>query len=76
MNELVSAFGRNLRRLRTERNLSQKDLADGVGVQQAHIANIESGDRRPSLPLALSIAAHLGVTLDEMSRDHEPQRNC
>ena len=41
MNELVSAFGRNLRRLRTERNISQKDLADAVGVQQA----IEPGQR-------------------------------
>lgn len=71
MNQLVSAFGRNLRRLRTERNLSQKGLADAVGIQQAMISNIEGGDRRPSFATATAIASFLGVSLDEMSRDHE-----
>lgn len=71
MNVLVSAFGRNLRRLRTERNLSQKDIADAVGVQQAMISNIEGGDRRPSFATATAIAAFLNVTVDEMSREHE-----
>ena len=72
MNELVSAFGRNLRRLRIERNLSQKDVADAAGVQQAMIANIEGGDRRPSFATATAIAAYLGVSLDEMSKEYEP----
>lgn len=71
MNQLVSAFGANLRRLRIERNMSQKDIADAAGVQQAMISNIETGDRLPSLPLALAIAAHLGVTLDELSKNHD-----
>lgn len=72
MNELSSPFGRNLRRLRTERNLSQKDVADAVGVQQAMISNIENGDRRPSFATATAIAACLSVTLDEMNREYEP----
>lgn len=72
MNELISPFGRNLRRLRTERGISQKDVADAVGVQQAMISNIEGGDRRPSFETAIAIAVFFGVTLDEMSRDYEP----
>lgn len=72
MSELVNAFGRNLRRLRTQKGISQKDVADAVGVQQGFISNVEDGRRRPSLPMALAIAEFFNVTLDEMSRDHEP----
>lgn len=64
-------FGKNLKRLRTERNLSQADVAQAVGIYQSMISAIENGERRPSFTTAMAIAAFLNVTVDEMSRDHE-----
>ena len=66
------SFGKNLKRLRIERNLSQADIAQAVGVYQSMISAVETGERRPSLQLAFSIASFLGVTLDELNREHEP----
>lgn len=70
-NRFIGAFGKNLRRLRTERSISQREVADAVGVQQAHIASIESGDRLPSLPLAMAIAEFMEVSLDSLMYSHE-----
>lgn len=41
--------------------LSQRELAFRVGVQPTHIGYIESGQRRPSLPLLERIGDVLGV---------------
>lgn len=55
-----------LKDIRERENLSQTELASNVGVSARHIAFIESGDRRPSINLALKIAKVLHVTLEEI----------
>ncbi len=45
-----------LRILRAERNWSQADLADTLGVSRQTINAIETGKYDPSLPLAFKIA--------------------
>lgn len=62
-------LGDNIRRLRTERELSQQDLADKVGVIQAAISQIESGAVNPRYTTLLALAAALGVGLDELAKD-------
>ena len=62
----MSEFGENVWRIRIERHMSQKDLAAAVGVKQAAISAIELSTRLPSMPVAVAIAAHLGVTLDAL----------
>jgi putative transcriptional regulator len=47
----------NLRDLRAERDWSQGDLADKLGVSRQTINAIETGRYDPSLPLAFQIAA-------------------
>jgi putative transcriptional regulator len=45
-----------LKVLRAERNWSQQDLADRLGVSRQSVNAIEKGRYDPSLPLAFSIA--------------------
>lgn len=45
-----------LKVLRAERNWSQQDLADRLGVSRQSVNAIEKGRYDPSLPLAFTIA--------------------
>lgn len=52
--------------LRAERDWSQADLADRLGVSRQTIIAIEKGKYDPSLPLAFSIARTFGQTIEEI----------
>ena len=45
-----------VKRLRTERGLSQADLGVAMGVSRQTINSIETGRYLPSLPLAMALA--------------------
>lgn len=45
-----------IRDLRTQKNLSQAELAEKIGVSRQTIIGLESGRSEPSLPLALRLA--------------------
>ncbi len=60
------SFANNIKFLRTQRSLSQSELASKIGVTRRHIAFIESGERTPSLGLTLKIARELGVEVGEI----------
>ncbi len=53
-----------LRVLRAERNWSQAELAEQLGVSRQSINAIETGKYDPSLPLALRIARLFGQPLE------------
>lgn len=55
-----------VRQLRTERGLSQAELANGLGVSRQTVISIENGRYSPSLPLAFRIARFFGSTVDEV----------
>lgn len=48
---------------RTEKNMTQKDLAAKTGIQQAHISRLESGNANPSIKFLKRLAAGLGKEL-------------
>ena len=52
--------------LRAERDWSQADLADRLGVSCQTIIAIEKGKYDPSLPLAFSIARTFGQTIEDI----------
>lgn len=52
--------------LRAERDWSQADLADRLGVSRQTIIAIEKGKYDPSLPLAFSIARTFGQTIEDI----------
>jgi putative transcriptional regulator len=51
---------------RTERGLSQGELASAMGVSRQTINSIEKGRYTPSLPLAIALARYFGTTVEEM----------
>jgi transcriptional regulator with XRE-family HTH domain len=58
---LAQIFGRNVRRVRKERGLSQEVLADEVGLAVTYVGQIERGQRNPTLDVVERFAEVLGV---------------
>ncbi len=61
-------MGKNLKMKssRAAKDMSQKELADAVGVTRQTINAIESGDYNPSINLCIAICKVLGKTLDQI----------
>jgi putative transcriptional regulator len=55
-----------LRVLRAEREWSQQDLADRLGVSRQSVNAIETGKYDPSLPLAFRIADLFALPIEEI----------
>lgn len=63
----VQAFGRHLRKLRTERKLSQQHLADIANVPKITIQRIELAKFSATLDTLVSIAKALGIPVSELT---------
>ena len=55
-----------VREQRTQREMSQAELAAALGVSRQTVISIEGGRYLPSLPLAVAIARFFGLTVDKM----------
>jgi transcriptional regulator with XRE-family HTH domain len=66
----TETIGQRIARLRSERGLSQKDIA-APGVGHAYISRIEDGQRTPSLRALRVLAEKLGVTLEHLETGRE-----
>jgi len=55
-----------LRVLRAERNWSQADLAEKLGVSRQTINAVETGKYDPSLPLAFKIARLVNLKIEDI----------
>ena len=61
--------------LRKERNLTQKQLAEGVKLSEIAIQNYESGRRKPAYDALLALADFFDVSLDYLvGRSEVPER--
>lgn len=58
-----------LRVLRAERNWSQADLANELGVSRQTINAIETDKYDPSLPLAFALGRLFGLRIEEIFSD-------
>lgn len=56
-----SVIAQNLKRLRTERNLSLGQLAEAAGISKVMLSQIEKGDANPTINTIWKIAAGLKV---------------
>lgn len=64
MNELE--FENRVKLARVEKDMTQEELADAVGVTRQTIGLIEAGKYNPTLKLCLAIASVTGKKLDEL----------
>lgn len=56
----------DVRTLRLEAGLSQKELGESLSVSRQTINSIETEKYDPSLPLAIAIARHFNTTVEEI----------
>ena len=63
MQNWQAILGRNIRRLRQQKGLTQEELAFEAEVHLTSIGRIERGERNPSLRVMASIADALSVPL-------------
>ena len=64
--ELQRTVGANLRRLRTERGLSQEAFADELGFHRTYVGGVERGERNLTLRTVERLAHVLGVEVQEL----------
>ena len=62
----IEPVGQRIRRERLKRTMTQRDLAEEVGVGAPHISKIEAGRESPSDELLRSIADALDCDFDEL----------
>ncbi len=62
----MTPFGDRMRKLRAERGMTLKTMAEAVGVSPAYLSALEHGKRgRPSWHLIQRIIAHFNIIWDE-----------
>lgn len=64
-------LAKNLERFRTERQMTQEELAKRVGVSQPAIAQYEAGTAVPKLYVTIKLADALGVKIDDLVSSKE-----
>jgi transcriptional regulator with XRE-family HTH domain len=57
-------FAKRLRQVRTDSQLTGKDLADRIGLTREAIVNLETGTRSPSVDTLYDLAKALNVSID------------
>ena len=60
----MKKLGEKIKELRTERGLSQKQLADKIGVATNTVSQYESGKSKTSIDILANLAVELDTTTD------------
>ena len=68
---ILMRFGRAIRKLRRERNISQEKLADLSTLHRTYISDVELGKRNVSLENISRIACALNVSITELFEEAE-----
>lgn len=61
---MIRGFGERLQTLRKSKNLSQKQVANAIGISASVISNYESSERTPSLENLISLAGFYRCSTD------------
>jgi len=66
MNKISEQLGKNMKRIRAKKKMSQGDIARALEVDRGYISNIENGKKNPTLATIQKLANALGVSPDEL----------
>jgi transcriptional regulator with XRE-family HTH domain len=61
-------LGRNLRRARLDRELTQEEVAERSGVHATEVSRIESGKRDPQVSTVQRLAEAVGLSASDLLR--------
>lgn len=62
-------FGKRLARARAEKQLTQRELADAIGITFSQISRYEASKARPRLAILMKLAEALGTTPEFLAGD-------
>ena len=63
-NDISISFGENLKKIRYNEGLTQREVADAIGVTPASLSAYEKGTQLPSITVAAKTALFFNVSLD------------
>ena len=66
MGKEASQLGKNLKRIRLTKGITQGDIVRKLGVGRGFISNIENGKANPTLATNAKLAKALGVPIGEL----------
>ena len=65
-------LGNIIKRLRTEKSVTQDELAEYLGISYQAVSKWENGNTLPDITLLPKLASFFGIKIDELfSIDHE-----
>ena len=64
--KLITLFGKRVRKLRQERKISMRHLADLADVDYTQIAKIENGKINTTISTAFAISQALDISIEEL----------
>ena len=68
--DIMNVPNHRLEKLRKNAKLSQKQLADKIGVSQSMIARIEAGERDPRTDIKIKLASFFNVSVEWLFYEH------
>ena len=71
--DMRKLVGRNVKRIRQEKGLTQEQLADLSGFSQQYISGLEQGRRNPTIVTIYELAVALGVGHMDLVQPDEEQ---
>lgn len=66
MKSAAKQFGANLKRIRTEKSMTQGDIVRSTGIDRSSMSALEGGKQNPTLETIKKIAQALGVSMDQL----------
>ncbi|MEQ1600506.1 MAG: helix-turn-helix transcriptional regulator [Methylophilaceae bacterium] len=74
-NQHAIAFGKTIKNMRLEHELTQNNLADMINTERSHISDIERGIKSPSLTMIFRLAKALQTSSGELIQTVEDHLN-
>jgi transcriptional regulator with XRE-family HTH domain len=71
---MADKFGDSLKKIRTEKKVSQQELADMIGMHSTHISRYERNQAAPSIDVVQKIAESLDVSIDTLIYGNEDDK--
>lgn len=64
---------KRIRQMRLERNMTQQELADAIGVTKGYISRIENGNSAPPVGRLIELAQVLGIEMNAFFQAEDPE---
>jgi transcriptional regulator with XRE-family HTH domain len=66
MNDEAKKLGKNLKKIRTQKSITQSEIAKRLNVDRSFVSNLENGKTNPTLSTITKLAQVLKVSVNEL----------